>query len=73
MTNFYLWEEIYQRLQNIPDYQWGAVVTLPESLGGEERFYFQGGWWEPSYAALFPDQVVNLGVNDIFPENPERD
>lgn len=73
MNNFNLWELIFQRLQAIPDYQSGVVITLPESLGGEERFYFQGGWWEPSYAALFSNQVVNLTLDDIFPNNPERD
>lgn len=72
MNNDNLWFEILKRLETTPECHWGAVVTLPESLGNESRFYWNGNWEDLSFAPLC-NNLAELSLSDIFPDNPERD
>lgn len=72
MNNFSLWGQILQRLRNSAEYTTGAIITLPESLGGETRCYSSGAWFDNDWLGLFESMdVPQLTLADIFPESPE--
>lgn len=57
-----IWQLALARLNDIPDYRTGALITL----NGETRLYWFGKWAEVSFAELV-NNMPTLTADDLFP------
>lgn len=70
MSNLNRWYEIQQYLRRTGEYDTGAIITLPDSLGSETRYYQAGDWYDEQFSGLF--EALNLPrvtLDDLFPAN----